>query len=292
MIKVSIIVPIFNMEEYIEKSFTSLVNQTLADIEIVCVNDGCTDNSMEIVKKFADKDSRIRIINQTNKKQGVARNNGIKNAAGEYIGFVDSDDWVDLDYFEKLYTTAKKYDADIALATNVRIGNGQTKKRLQITKEEYISDLQGKMDICHQWKDGCPTNKIYRKKFLESNEIIFPENIGCEDKLFTTQAVYYANGIATVPETYYYYFRNPSSTVKLSKKSHRRNNDKENARKAVLEFLKEKNAPLRDKDFWAIKKDYKICGVTVYRVKESLQTERHLLFGLIPILDKKENTNA
>lgn len=292
MIKVSIIIPIFNMEKYIEKSFASLVNQTLQDIEIICINDGSTDNSMNIIQKFANKDSRIKIINQTNQKQGAARNNGIKIATGEYIGFVDSDDWVDLDYFEKLYTAAKKYNSDLALATNVRIGNGKTKKRLQIIKEDFITDLQGKMDICRQWKDGCPTNKIYRKSFLDKYNLSFPENIGCEDKLFTTQAVFYANGIATVPEIYYYYFRNPDSTVKLSKKSHVKNNDKENARKEVLNFLKANHAQLRDKDFWAIKKDYKFCGITLYRIKESLRTERHLLFSLIPIFEKKEKQYA
>lgn len=115
MVKVSIIVPFFNTEKYIEKCLNSLVNQTLSDIEIICVNDGSTDNSMITVRRFALKDSRIKIIEQQNLKQGAARNNGMKIAQGEYIGFVDSDDWVDLDYFERLYNAAKKYDSDIAL---------------------------------------------------------------------------------------------------------------------------------------------------------------------------------
>ena len=136
MPKISIIVPFYNTEKYIERCLTSLVNQTVSDIEIVCINDGSNDNSLEIVKTFANKDLRIKILEQENLKQGAARNNGTKIAVGEYIGFVDSDDWVDLDYFEKLYNAAKKYNSDIALATNVRIGNGKTKKRLNIKKEE------------------------------------------------------------------------------------------------------------------------------------------------------------
>ena len=288
MVKVSIIIPIFNTENYIAKCLNSLVNQTLQDIEIICVNDGSTDDTMLIVNKYAQKDSRIKIIHQEHSKQGAARNKGLKIVQGEYIGFVDSDDWVDLDYFEKLYNTSKKYDSDLALATNIRTGNGKTKKRITLNKEEFITDLQKKMDICHQWKDGCPTNKLYRTEFLNRHNIRFPEGVSCEDKLFTTQAVYYANGIATVPNTYYYYFRNPKSTVNLSKKSREKTNDKEQARRDVLNFLKLKNAKIRDKDFWAVKKDYKLFGITWYRIKESFYTEKHLLFSKIPVFERSE----
>ncbi len=288
MVKVSIIIPVYNTENYIEKCLNSLVNQTLQDIEIICVNDESTDNSITILNKYAQKDSRIKIINQQHAKQGAARNNGLKNAQGEYIGFVDSDDWVDLDYFEKLYNASKKYDSDLALATNIRTGNGKTKKRILLHKEEFITDLQKKMDICHQWKDGCPTNKLYRKEFLNKYNIRFPEGVSCEDKLFTTQAVYYANGIATVPDIYYYYFRNPKSTVNLSKKSKAKTDDKEIARRDVLNFLKLQNAQIRDKDFWAVKKDYKLFGIIWYRIKESFYTEKHLLFSKIPVFEKSE----
>ena len=286
MVKVSIIIPIFNTEKYIDKCLDSLVNQTLQDIEIICINDGSTDNSMDIVNQYAQKDSRIIIINQEHLKQGAARNNGMRAARGEYIGFVDSDDWVDLDYYEKLYNVSKKYDSDLALATNIRTGNGKTKKRIHLTKEEFITDLQAKMDICHQWKDGCPTNKLYKASFLKKYNILFPEGVSCEDKIFTTKAVFYANGIATVPNLYYYYFRNPKSTVKFGKKE--KTNDKEKARSEVLNFLKANNAKIRDKDFWAVKKDYKFCGIIWYRIKESFHTEKHLLFSKIPVYEKTE----
>ena len=137
MPELSVIIPVYNTDKYLEKSLDSLTSQTLKDIEIICVNDGSTDNSLAVLQKYADKDSRIIVINQEHKMQGAARNAGIKIAEGEYIGFVDSDDWVDKDYFEKLYNAVKKYDSDIALATNIRTGHGKTKKRLNITKEEY-----------------------------------------------------------------------------------------------------------------------------------------------------------
>lgn len=284
MAKVSIIVPVYNTEDYLSVCLDSLVNQTLSDIEIICVNDGSTDKSGEILKSYAQKDSRIKVINQENKKQGAARNNGVRFAQGEYIGYVDSDDWVDLDYYEKLYNTAKKYDSDLALATNVRVGNGKTKKRLELNEEKVYTELQEKLDICKQSSNECPTNKIYRRSFLEEYNIIWPENVYCEDKIYTLKTVYYANKIASVPNVQYYYYRNPTSTVNTRNTQHSKKliQDKNNARKEVLNFLREHNAQIRDKEFWAIKEDKAIFGLTLLRIKESLKTEKYYLFGLIP----------
>ena len=282
MIKVSVIVPVFNTEKYLEKCLNSLINQTLQDIEIICVNDGSTDKSADIIKKFTNKDSRFKLINQENKKQGAARNAGMKIAKGEYIGFVDSDDWVDLEYYEKLYNAAKKYNADMALATNIRTGHGKDKKRLNITEEKFVTTLQDKIDVCQQWKNECPTNKIYRHSMLKNNNITWPEGVYCEDKLFTIKAVYYGNSIVAVPGVNYYYYRNPNSTVNSKAQKHYKQLklDKNIAKKSVLDFLKEKNAQIRDKDFWATKYEFLFCGITLYRLEESFSTEKILLFGL------------
>lgn len=285
--KISVIVPTYNSEKFISKCLLSIINQTEKEIEIIVINDGSNDNTKDIVSMFAEHDSRIILINQEHKLQGSARNNGIGQAKGEYIGFVDSDDWVDLDYFEKLYSAAKKYNSDLALATNVRTGNGKTKKRLNIIKEEFITDLQGKMDVCHQWKDGCPTNKIYKTEFLQKFHIQFPEGVYCEDKLFTTKALYFANGIVTVPDIYYYYFRNPNSTVNNKIKIKERKEDKNNARLEVLNFLKENNAQLRDGNFYAITKSFKIFGIPIYKKKESLHSAKHYIFSIIKIKEEQ-----
>ena len=116
--KVSIIVPAYNAENYIEKCILSLTKQTLKEIEIIVVNDGSIDNTSSILSAIANKDSRIKIINQENKKQGAARNRGLEIAQGEYIIFVDSDDEIELNYCEELYNTAQKYNADI-VTTNM-----------------------------------------------------------------------------------------------------------------------------------------------------------------------------
>lgn len=107
-IKVSVIVPVYNVEKYLRECLNSLVNQTLKEIEIICINDGSEDSSLEILNEYASKDSRFVIINQENSGQSVARNKGLDVAKGEYIGFVDSDDWVDLNFFENLYSEAVK----------------------------------------------------------------------------------------------------------------------------------------------------------------------------------------
>lgn len=130
--KVSIIVPAYNTEKYISKCLESLVNQTLKEIEIILIDDGSKDNTLNIAKSFMEKDSRIKIISQTNQKQGAARNQGMRVAKGEYIGFVDSDDWVDLDYFEKLYNSAKKYDTDIACAGYKRVKKCKSRVRKSV----------------------------------------------------------------------------------------------------------------------------------------------------------------
>ncbi len=278
MKKISIIIPVFNTAKYLKKCLTSILNQTLKDIEIICINDGSTDNSEQILLEYVQKDSRIKVLSQEHKKQGSARNLGMQVATGEYIGFVDSDDWVDLDYYEKLYNTAKKYDSDIALAANIRIGNGKTKKRLHIEKEIFVTSLQGKIDIGKQAKNPCPTNKIYRRLMLEQNNIKWPEGMYCEDKLFTIQAIFYANGVVSVPDVNYYYFRNPTSTVNSRSKESIIHKNKAN--NEVLNFLISKNADIRDKDFWAVEKEFKLFGLPFYQVKKSLYTKKLLILGV------------
>ena len=114
MKKVSVIVPVYNVEKYLSRCLESLINQSLKDIEIICINDGSTDNSLQILKQFAYKDNRIKIINQTNSGQSVARNKGLAIASGKYIGFVDSDDWIDNDYYEKMFETIERTNSDFA----------------------------------------------------------------------------------------------------------------------------------------------------------------------------------
>ena len=114
MPKISIIVPVYNSEKYLKDCLDSCISQTLSDIEIICVDDCSTDNSLEILEEYKTKDSRVKVFyHETNKKQGTARNTGIKNAVGEYIWFIDSDDFIDKNACQLLYDTIKKHDVDL-----------------------------------------------------------------------------------------------------------------------------------------------------------------------------------
>lgn len=113
MPKISVIVAIYNVAPYLERCLDSILNQTFQDFEIIGINDGSTDNSLEILEKYAHRDKRIKIINQTNSGAGYSRNIGIAHAAGTYLSFIDSDDWIDPQFLEKVYRLALQSDADI-----------------------------------------------------------------------------------------------------------------------------------------------------------------------------------
>ena len=112
-VKVSVLVPIYNVEEFLPECLDSLVNQTLKEIEIICINDGSKDNSLDIIKKYATEDKRIVIIDKKNSGYGDSMNRGLKKATGEYVGIVESDDFIDLDAFEKLYKIAKHENVEV-----------------------------------------------------------------------------------------------------------------------------------------------------------------------------------
>ena len=111
--KVSVILPVYNVEKYLKQCMDSIVNQTLKDIEIICVDDGSTDASLSILKEYEKEDDRVKVICQQNAGAGAARNNGLSIATGEYLSFLDSDDFFSLDMLEKSYAEAKKEDADL-----------------------------------------------------------------------------------------------------------------------------------------------------------------------------------
>ena len=113
MPKISVLIPIYNVEKYLRECLESLVNQTFQDIEFICINDGSTDSSLKILEEYAQKDSRIKIINKENSGYGASMNMGLDAASGEYIGIVESDDFVSSNMFEDLYNLAEKNNADI-----------------------------------------------------------------------------------------------------------------------------------------------------------------------------------
>ena len=205
MIKVSAIVPVYNVENYLRDCLDSIINQTLKDIEIICVNDGSTDSSLAILDEYSKKDVRIKIVSQQNKGLGAARNAGMDIACGEYIGFVDSDDWIDLNYYETLYNAAVSQNADIARTSYDY--NYQDKVVVENFLDKLLQDsYDKKCDLKVNEHSVVVWNAIYKRSFLNKNNIRYYENInGVEDVTFTAQTTFLSTKTIPVIGTYYHH---------------------------------------------------------------------------------------
>ena len=213
MPKISVIIPVYNVEQYLERCLDSVAGQTLKDIEIICINDGSTDGSLKILENYAAKDNRIKVINQENKGAAVARNAGLEIAAGEYLGFVDPDDNIDLNFYDVLYNLAKDENADIAKGNCFRAN---------LDRNTYIEPLneaihKNKFAFKHDWWSA-----IYKASMIFENNINFPpECIKGQDGVFLIGAVLNANKIVLNDNTFYHYYRRTGSldSDKISLKS-------------------------------------------------------------------------
>ena len=207
MPKISIIIPIYNAENYLKRCLNSVINQTLKDIEIICINDCSKDNSLEILKEYSKKDNRIKIINlKENKGESKARNIGLDNTNSEYIAFLDNDDEIDLDFYEKLYNKAIKTISDIVKA-GVDIIN-YDKKHQKDNLNELIKQNNSKLYFTHYWWSA-----IYKSSLIKENNIKFLEKyeIG-EDILFLNQAILNCKKLEIIDNTYYHYHKRENST--------------------------------------------------------------------------------
>lgn len=205
MPKVSVIIPVYNTENFLRKCLDSVCDQTLQDIEIICINDCSTDGSLEILREYAKKDNRIKLIELLeNCGAAKARNIGIDIAEGEYLGFVDSDDFIDLDFYEKLYNQALLGSADVVKGSDMQIChiNGTVE-----TDKQNWKIRQSKTNFWCQY-----TTCIYKKDFLKKNSIKFPEGLLVgEDPVFAIKCAFLSNKIDIVNNAQYYYMRRENS---------------------------------------------------------------------------------
>lgn len=211
MKKVSIIVPVYNVESYIDKCLNSLIKQTLKDIEIIVVNDGSPDNSQKIIDKYVKKyPKKVKSYIRENGGQGFARNFGLEKATGEYIGYVDSDDYVELNMYEKLYKKAKKDDLDIVICGSHNVTE-EGKKTVELDrnlfKDKKKNAFFGRMAV---W------NKIYKKELLLNNNISFRSKLWYEDLDFTLQILSLAKKVGYINKPYYNYLLRQGSTMNNS----------------------------------------------------------------------------
>ena len=219
--KVSIIIPIYNVEKYLRECLNSVINQTLKEIEIICVNDGSTDSSTEILIEYAEKDNRIKVISKPNSGYGHTMNVGIDAATGEYIGIVESDDYVKLDMYETLYNIAKKNDLDVVRADFERfVGEGKERK---FTYGELTKDKSYYNKVLNPWEDikvftfaMMNWTGIYKRHFLNKYHIRHNETPGAsyQDNGFWFQVFCRASKIYFLDKPLYQVRRdNPNSSI-------------------------------------------------------------------------------
>ncbi len=215
----SIIVPVYNMaaDGKLEYCLNSLVNQTISDYEIIAVNDASTDNSLDILRQYESKYSeKFKVVTYAvNKRQGGAKNEGLKVAQGEWIGFIDSDDWVTPDYYEKLLNKAEKTGADM-VGCDYNLVDSHTMEVGKIVQNNTL-DQTGVLDREKHEKllmrSGSMVIKIYKHSVIKENHLDFPEGIFYEDNCAGPVWSAYFNHFEKVEEPMYYYYQHQVSTV-------------------------------------------------------------------------------
>lgn len=211
-VKVSIIIPVYNPGKLLMDCLDSVLNQTLNDIEILCIDDGSTDGSNAILREYCKKDTRIKLFTQKNLGAGAARNLGIKNALGEFIVFLDSDDWIENELCEKLYCQAKSLNVDLVLFNTIRhLENGKTRDLIHFDKnfnEDYTSftfDYHYIKDKVLNGYFGVIWCKFYRTSFLKDKGILFTKHKMFNDVEFHIKTLLLAKSISYYPEILYHY---------------------------------------------------------------------------------------
>ena len=250
-VKISVVLPVYNVANYLRKCLDSLVNQTFKDFEVICVNDGSTDLSLGILEGYALSDSRFKIISQENKGLSGARNTGIQHVRGEYVLFVDSDDWLEENALEELYNHVNGFDSDITMF-KFRYYNEDTKEfsenqnsKLEIIPESLTTsnfNYNDVLDILFKISHA-PFNKLYKKSFLD--KCSFPEGLIYEDLYFFYTVFLNAKKTSVVKEILYNYrIRDDSISTKGDEKSF-----------DIFEVLKHVQQNLIDKKIYESVKD-------------------------------------
>ena len=225
--KISVIMPVYNTERYVERAIKSILNQTFTDFELIIVNDGSTDGSKEILDKYSKIYSRVRVINKQNEGLGYARNTGLEYVTGEYILFVDSDDYLDCLTLEDIYDLAMNNDADITVFNMRKVSENNNKVIMQsfLNIEDETISIQ-KIGIkkyfekyFFNYKHGHEAcNKLYKTSIIKSSGVIFDNNdeICSEDLLFNLKLIPFIEKITSTKTSYYNYMQRENSLMNTS----------------------------------------------------------------------------
>lgn len=230
---ISIIVPVYNEEKYLPKCLDSLVNQTYQDLEIICVNDGSTDGSLEILEQYAAKDDRIKVVSQENQGLSGARNAGIAEVKGEWMMFVDSDDWLELDCCERAINYVPLYDIvffsyirEFKLSSSPRYLFGKAPKKFVGQDMEWLYEriiAPKGSELADPTKIDSPSTawgKLYKTDIVKHFNIVFlsRNEVGSEDIPFNVEYMKYAKSAYYIPNCFYHYRKFDSDTLSYTYK--------------------------------------------------------------------------
>lgn len=251
MIKVSVIVPVYNGEKFIEECIKNVLNQTLEEFELIIINDGSTDNTLDICKRNSEIDKKIRIINQENEGVSSARNKGIEQSNGEYICFVDCDDKIEDNYLEELYNTCEENNVKISCCTIESIDNKGNIISSRFMEDGYYKKIDA-LDELFKFRglNWGPCGKLFHKSLIKGN-LKFPNLHVYEDLSFVYKAIYSSEGIYFTNKCKYYYIhrQNVGAMDKFIKYP---TTDVITISYEILEFIKKQSLPIWDTSFYGV----------------------------------------
>ena len=284
--KLSIIIPVYNTEDYIRQCIESVLNIKNIQTEIVVVNDGSTDKSLTILEEYAEKNNNIKIITQENQGASAARNTGIRVCTGDYIYFLDSDDWIDTDSFEKII---EELESGYKSNNEIDVVVGKEKAYSEFTKEEILDEripvelvdriMSGKEYMIKSikgkfWNVRLPIY-LYRRKLLKDNNIYFPVGRKSnEDEVFSIDVFYHAKNLKITDKIFGYYRARSGSIMSVLNIRHSEDIF-ENAKELIERYKNEKDIEIKKIIFYMIKRYYKSS------MKKAVQCERQDVFDKI-----------
>lgn len=219
-IKVSVIVPVYNVEDYLKQALDSVINQTMKEIEIICVNDGSTDLSKSILDEYQKSDERVVVVNKSNRGYGAACNTGLKLARGKYTAILEPDDFIDTDMYENLYSLAESNNADMVKSAFYEYTDGKGSSKINWSEQYLMPDDVFEIEEYPQFLYFHPSiwSCIYKTDFLKSHKILFKEvtGAGWVDNPFQVQTLCLAERIVYTDTPYYNYrLTNPTSSSNI-----------------------------------------------------------------------------
>lgn len=293
--KISVIVPVYKVEEYLDRCINSILNQTFKKFELILVDDGSPDKCGLICDKYAQKDSRIKVIHKDNEGLSAARNSGIEIAKGEYIAFVDSDDYIDKRMYEELYNVAINNKSDIVICDYQKIySNNESDncKSVNTYKVENLSKTQALSRLYDADSSAyiVAWNKLYKKSLFD--KLRYPIGRLYEDEFITYKLLYYSNNITYLPLKLYYYMQREGS-ITSSKKESKERLDVIVAFKERLEFIYENDINYLGKEtaqkyiyylfsiYYNIKDNYKDSSDKLYLLRKDYKKILHIVLRYI-----------